>query len=83
MEGILYGIGVGPGDPDCLTLGAVRKIEESDLLLLPQEKEKCYAYRIVKQAAAVAEKVMYGLEELKDSGYLTVVIVKIVKKMSR
>ena len=56
MEGILYGIGVGPGDPDCLTLGAVRKIEESDLLLLPQEKEKCYAYRIVKQAAAVAEK---------------------------
>ena len=56
MEGILYGIGVGPGDPDCLTLGAVRKIEESDLLLLPQEKEKCYAYQIVKQAAAVAEK---------------------------
>ena len=56
MQGILYGIGVGPGDPDCLTLGAVRKIEESDLLLLPQEKEKCYAYQIVKQAAAVAEK---------------------------
>ena len=27
MEGILYGIGVGPGEPDCLTLGAVRKIE--------------------------------------------------------
>ena len=56
MEGILYGIGVGPGDPDCLTLGAVRKIEESNLLLLPQEKEKCYAYQIVKQAVAVAEK---------------------------
>jgi hypothetical protein len=36
-----------------------------------------------EQAAAVGEKVMYGLEELKDSGYLTVVIVKIVKKMSR
>lgn len=56
MEGILHGIGVGPGDPDCLTLGAVRKIEESDLLLLPQEKENCYAYQIVKQAVAVAEK---------------------------
>lgn len=56
MEGILYGIGVGPGDPDCLTLGAVRKIEECDLLLLPQEKDKCYAYQIVKQAVAVAEK---------------------------
>lgn len=36
-----------------------------------------------EQAAAVAERVMYGLEKLKDSGYLTVVIVKIVKKMSR
>ena len=56
MKGILYGIGVGPGDPDCLTLGAVRKIEECDLLLLPQEKDKCYAYQIVKQAVAVAEK---------------------------
>ena len=32
MEGILYGIGVGPGDPDCLTLGAVRKIEGLSLI---------------------------------------------------
>ena len=29
VKGILYGIGVGPGDPELLTLKAVRIIEES------------------------------------------------------
>jgi sirohydrochlorin cobaltochelatase/precorrin-2/cobalt-factor-2 C20-methyltransferase len=50
MAGILYGVGVGPGDPELLTLKAVRIIRESDLLLLPtEEKEKSYAYQIAKQ----------------------------------
>lgn len=30
--GILYGIGVGPGDPELLTLKAVRRIEEADVV---------------------------------------------------
>lgn len=50
MEGRLIGVGVGPGDPELLTLAAVRAIRESDCILLPNEKkEECYAYKIVRQ----------------------------------
>lgn len=50
MSGRLYGIGVGPGDPELITLKALRCIKESDIILLPSSpREDCYAYRIVKQ----------------------------------
>ena len=49
MLGKLYG--VGPGDPELLTLKAVRIIKESDIIAIPnREKNKCAAYKIVKQA---------------------------------
>lgn len=51
MKSILYGIGVGPGDPELLTLKALRCIKESDVIILPsQPREECYAYNIVKKA---------------------------------
>ena len=58
MEGKLTGIGVGPGDPELLTLKAVRAITESDILILPgRSRDGCYAYRIVQKALPeVAEK---------------------------
>lgn len=47
MTGILYGIGVGPGDPDQITLKAVNAIKECDVICLPKsDKEKCRAYQI-------------------------------------
>ena len=50
-NGILYGIGVGPGDAELMTLKAVRIIRECDILILPTEtKENCYAYNIAKEA---------------------------------
>ena len=36
MNGILYGIGVGPGDPELMTLAAVRAIRECDIIALPK-----------------------------------------------
>ncbi len=33
--GKILGIGVGPGDPELLTLKAVRRIRESDVVVLP------------------------------------------------
>lgn len=35
MSGKLYGVGVGPGDPELLTLKAVRLIQASDVLAYP------------------------------------------------
>ena len=35
MTGVLYGIGVGPGDPELLTLKAVRKIQACDVIAVP------------------------------------------------
>lgn len=51
MRGILYGIGVGPGDPELMTLKAVRLIKSSDVCAVPGgEAEKTLAYRIAVQA---------------------------------
>lgn len=50
MSGILYAIGVGPGDPELLTLKAVRIIKESDVIVIPQKKEECRAYGIAVKA---------------------------------
>lgn len=57
-NGVLYGIGVGPGDPELMTLKSVRLIEESDILFLPaKSREECMAYRIAAQAIGhLAEK---------------------------
>lgn len=47
MTGILYGIGVGPGDPELMTLKAVRLIRENDIIALPgADPKETVAYRI-------------------------------------
>ena len=56
MDGILYGIGVGPGDPEMLTLKAVKTINKSDVICIPKkDRNTCRAYQTA--AAAVPELV--------------------------
>ncbi len=51
MSGKLYGVGVGPGDPELLTIKAIRIIKEADVLAVPgEQKESSIAYQIAKQA---------------------------------
>lgn len=54
MNGILYGVGVGPGDPELMTVKSVRLIKENDIIALPgNEPEETVAYKIA--VAAVPE----------------------------
>ena len=61
MKGTLYGVGVGPGDKELLTLKAVRVIRESDLIAVPVAGEgKRTALEIA--ADAVGDKPILALE---------------------
>lgn len=51
MAGILYGLGIGPGDPELMTLKAVRLIQENEVIALPGKiPQETVAYRIAVQA---------------------------------
>lgn len=39
MKGKFYGIGVGPGDPDLLTIKAKKILDEVDIILAPETKD--------------------------------------------
>ena len=58
MKGILFGVGVGPGDPELMTIKAVRLIRENGIIALPGAKaEETVAYKIAEQAVPeLAEK---------------------------
>ncbi len=47
----LYGIGVGVGDPELMTVKAVKALEESDVVILPRANTKNYstAFEIAKR----------------------------------
>ena len=51
MKGTLYGVGVGPGDPELMTLKAVRMIRENEIIAVPGADVKdTVAYKIAVQA---------------------------------
>ena len=52
MKGIAYGVGVGPGDPELITVKALRLIREAEVIAVPGRKaEESVAYRIADAAA--------------------------------
>ncbi|WP_312355765.1 SAM-dependent methyltransferase, partial [Aminipila sp.] len=53
----LYGLGVGPGDPELMTLKAVRIIEESDIIAVPKSGQS------VNVAYTIAKGAIPGLDE--------------------
>lgn len=69
MSGKLLGLGVGPGDPELLTVKALRIIKESDVIAVPgNEIKESVAYQIVK-----------GVYEELDSKHLIPVAMPMTK----
>lgn len=64
MRGTAYGVGVGPGDPELMTLKAIRRIRESDVIALPGgDPAQTVAYRIAVAAVPeLAEKTLISLD---------------------
>ena len=57
MAGKLYGVGVGPGDPELLTLKALRLVKEAEVIALPGlVPEDTVAFKIVEGAYPELEK---------------------------
>ena len=63
-KGIAYGVGVGPGDPEYLTLKAARLIRENEIIAVPGKvAEESVAYKIALGAVPeLAEKTLIAVD---------------------
>ncbi len=69
MSGILYGVGVGPGDPKMMTCLAVETIEKCPVIAVPaRQRDQALSYRIAKG-------MVKGLEE-KECLHLSIPMTK-------
>jgi len=61
----LVGVGVGPGDPELLTVKAVRVLREADLVLVPvmAPGEQGRAEAVVRAHVDAAERVVFALND--------------------
>lgn len=61
--GRLYGIGVGPGDPELITVKAFRLLKEVDVIAYPKKRmgSKSYAHAILDLYIEPGEKELVGL----------------------
>lgn len=63
-KGTLYGVGVGPGDPELMTLLAVRLLKEAEVIAAPgKEVRETTAWRIaVRAVPEMEEKILLPIE---------------------
>lgn len=63
MSGTLYGVGIGPGDPELITLKAVRVMKESGVIAVPKSGDgERVALNIARQAVPLNEKELIELD---------------------
>ncbi len=57
MKGILYGVGVGPGDPELITLKAVNLIRDNEVIAVAgKEAREAVAYKIARGSVPEIEE---------------------------
>ena len=64
MKGTAYGVGVGPGDPEYMTLKAIRLIKENEVFAFPaKEPKETVAYKIAVQVVPeLADKELIAVD---------------------
>lgn len=69
-QAMIYGVGVGIGDPEMMTLKAIRVLRESDVICLPRlRREDCRAYKIAVQVLPELEQkeiLCFDFEMIRD-----------------
>ncbi|WP_230867212.1 precorrin-2 C(20)-methyltransferase [Iocasia frigidifontis] len=60
MQGKLYGVGVGPGDPELLTLKAVKVLKQVDYICVPQtgKDKESLAFSIISKEIDCAGRII-------------------------
>lgn len=60
MLGTLYGIGTGPGEPELMTLKAVRLVRECDVVAIPISSREAAKEPVLWEAGKISEEVTAG-----------------------
>ena len=69
MKGRLFGVGVGPGDPELMTYKAVRTIEKCPVIAVPAKgQEHAVSYRIAAGMVDNWKKKISGSGYADDKG---------------
>lgn len=67
IKGKLYGVGVGPGDKELITLKALRVLKECDIIAIPLMKNgSATAFNIIKEYVENKEKLEFVMPMSKD-----------------
>ncbi len=67
MYGKFYAVGIGPGDPELLTIKAVKTIEMCDIIVLPDSKSATnIAFNITKEYIKNKEIAYFDMPMTKD-----------------
>lgn len=68
MNGVLYGVSVGPGDPELMTLKAVKIIDSCSVIAVPRTNtEKTFALEIAEQVCDISKKEIVYLDFLMSA----------------
>lgn len=66
MRGKLFGIGTGPGDPDLITLKAIKTIEHCDIIAVPSNGSEQTAFKIIEDYVKNKELMECSFIMVKD-----------------
>ena len=59
MKGTYYSVGAGPGDPELLTIKAIKTIQKSDIIAVPKSGAKDNAVMLITEEYIKGKEILY------------------------